>query len=152
MSATRIEVGEFLYELAVNFTGITEFGMPLPALLGGAAPHLAGSRYDIAFEGKLTGPRLSGSIRGTDYMEVRADGRMEINIRAAIVTADGESLAFGATGLLQPQADGSGLRLVESGTLKTASPLYAWVNEVLVWGVGRVDVQAGTVHVNVYAA
>lgn len=152
MSKASIEVGEYLYEVALGFTGVTEFGVPLAGLLAGqAAPHPAGTRFDIAFRGTVDGPRISGEIHGVDYLEMRADGRFELNLRAVITTQDQQNIAFSANGILQPQPGCPVVRLVETATLKTASPDYAWVNSLLTWGIGSVDPAKGEVRAKVYS-
>ena len=100
ISDTSVRVSETLYELRAQFTQVTEYGVSMEAFLAGAAtPPPEGFRVDVAVEGTLTGQRLDGSIRGVDYLHVRADGHTEIHFHATIVTPDGASIAFSAHGV-----------------------------------------------------
>ena len=66
--------GEKIYEYDVNFTGVTDYGVSLEAILAGkeqVPPR--GARFDVAFEGRASG-RISGRVRGVDYLRLRADG------------------------------------------------------------------------------
>ena len=52
---SMIEVGDLLYEYTVKFTGMTDYGVSLHALMAGdAAPPAEGARFDVAFEGEAT--------------------------------------------------------------------------------------------------
>ena len=63
---STIEVGELLYEYAVKFTRMTEYGISLQSLMaGGAAPPLEGARFDVWFEGTSNGPKLKGKVAGS---------------------------------------------------------------------------------------
>ena len=65
---STIEVGDLLYEYTVKFTEVTEYGVSLEALMAGeAAPPVEGARFDVAFEGESTGPRLKGNVKGVDH-------------------------------------------------------------------------------------
>ncbi len=86
---STIEVGELLYEVTAKFTGMTEYGVSFESLKSGeAAPPPEGARFDVAFAGALTGPKLKGKITGVDYLRIRADGRFEIHIHAEITADD----------------------------------------------------------------
>ena len=56
-----------------------------------------GARSDVAFAGNATG-RLSGRVRGVDYLWMRADGRIDLDIRATIETGDGFRIGLPADG------------------------------------------------------
>lgn len=58
----------------------------------------------MAFAGRATG-RLAGSVRGVDYLVLRADGRMDLNIHATIETDDGCRIALAADGVALSQPD-----------------------------------------------
>lgn len=151
MSQT-IAVGEYLYEVVAGFTGVTEFGVALSDLLAGqAAPHPAGTRFDIAFEGTVEGPRVKGTIRGVDYLELRADGRFALNIRAVVTTHDQQTLAFTAHGLLEQHPGCPAVRLIETASFQTASPAYEWLNRVLAIGLGSVEPAKGEVRAKVWS-
>ena len=153
MEASEITVGELLYEAAAEFTEVVEYGVSLGALLAGkiAVPP-AGARFDISFRGSLRGPRLSGTVVGVDYLHMRADGRAQLHIHARIATEDGQAIAFFADGVALPQEGTSVFQLRENASFLTASPGYAWLNQLQGWGLGTVDPDKGQVKVKVYAA
>jgi len=153
MASTTITVGELLYEVTVQFTKVTEYGVGLEALLAGeVAPPPEGARFDVAFEGSSHGPRLKGTLTGVDYSQIRADGRVQLHIHAEITTEDGEKIALFADGVATPEEGTSVLQLRENVTLSTSSPAYSWVNQLQVWGQGTVDPAKGEVNVKGYAA
>ena len=142
--------GEKIYEYDLDTTGVTEYGVTFESILAGKEKvPLQGACFDLAFEGNATG-RLSGRVRGVDYLRVRADGRMELDIHATIETGDGSriNLAAGGVGVLrpgQPIAD-----LCENVTLTTAVAGFAWVNTHQIWGVGSVNLATGEIHIDAY--
>ena len=108
-----------------------------------------GARFDVAFEGNATG-RLSGRVRGVDYLRMRADGRIDLDIRGTIETDDGFRIGLSADGAAvlrqgEPIAD-----LCENVTLITAAPGYAWVNTGQIWASGTVNLAAGKIHIDAY--
>jgi hypothetical protein len=73
MGASEISSGELLYDAAVSFTEVVQYGISLETLLTGSASlPLAGARFDLHFRGALRGPRLSGEVVGIDYLRMRA--------------------------------------------------------------------------------
>lgn len=153
MAGSEITVGEFLYEAAVDFSEVVEYGVSLGAVLAGnTAVPPAGARFDVSFRGSLRGPRLSGTIVGVDYLHMRADGRAQLHIHAKISTEDGQVIAFFADGVALPQAGTSVFQLRENVSFITASPGYAWLNQLQGWGLGTVDPEKGAVRVKAYTA
>jgi hypothetical protein len=143
--------GELLYEYTVQFTQVVEYGVSMEALVSGqAAPPPEGARFDVYFEGPVTGTKLSGSAKGVDYLHVRADGRFQLHIHAEITTDDGKKIALAADGVAlgEPPV----LQLRENVTLTTSAPEHSWVNTIQVWGIGTVDVSKGEVRIKGYAA
>lgn len=142
--------GEKIYEYDVDFTGVTDYGLSLDAVLAGkeaVAPQ--GARFDVAFEGRAVG-RLSGRLRGVDYLRMRADGRIDLDIRATIETDDGCRIALSADGVAVPRAGEPTAALSENVRLTTAAPRYAWVNARQVWAPGTVNLALGKVHIEGY--
>jgi hypothetical protein len=139
---------EPLYEYVAQFTDITEYGTPMSALTAGAPLPPQGLRFDVGFEGRAIGERLSGTVRGVDYLAIRADGRTEAHVRAALTTAEGERIALLAEGGATLSSSGSVLRLVVR--LSTGSDAYAWVNRLHVWAIGNVDLARREVRVRAY--
>lgn len=70
--------GETIFEYDLDVTGATDYGVTMDAIFGGQEKiPLQGARFDIAFAGPVRG-RLSGLLRGVDYLNVRADGRRDL--------------------------------------------------------------------------
>jgi len=65
MPSSTITVGELIYEVAAAFTNVTEFGISMQALAAGqVAPTPEGARFDVAFQGAVSGPKLKGTLAG----------------------------------------------------------------------------------------
>ena len=142
--------GEKIYEYDLDVTGVTDYGVTLQAILSGqASVPPQGVRIDVAFEGRASG-RLTGRVRGVDYLRVRADGRIDLDIHAIIETEDGHRIALSADGVGAPRAGEPMADLCENIRLTTAAEPYAWVNARQVWGVGTVNFAAGKVHIDAY--
>jgi len=140
---------EFATEADLQFTNVVDYGTSLEDLLSGAvAPPPQGARVDISFEGPLSGP-LTGSLSGTDYANIRADGRFELNIHAEIVTDDGARIAYQGQGVSVPQEDGTA-NVREAITLSTSEEKYLWVNGVTFIAEGTADPANGTVSLSVF--
>jgi hypothetical protein len=146
--------GELIYTYDhLRITGATSYGAPpFDAVISGAAglpPH--GARYDFTLEGRITGPRLSGTFRGVDYINVHPDGRAELHIHAEITTEDSKKIALFADGVLRfPDGLPVG-ELRENVTMTTSEPGYEWVNALQIWAVGTCDVTTGEVQIAGYA-
>ncbi len=144
------DLGRLVYDYTLRITGVTEYGASMQAVLtGDALPPPEGLRVDIAFEGESTGA-VAGAIRGVDYLTIRADGRMELDIKAELTTPEGDKIALAAGGVGIPRPGSTESALREHVRLTTASPRYAWLNTVEIWAVGRADIATGRVHVRGY--
>jgi len=142
--------GEKVYECDLDVTGVTDYGIPLDAVLSGQRPIPAqGVRVDVAFEGRAAS-RLAGTVRGVDYARMRADGRIDLDIRATIETDDGDRIALSADGVAVLRADEPVADLSENVTLSTATEEYGWVNARQVWGVGTIDFSSGKIHIDAF--
>ncbi len=142
--------GEKIYEYDLDFTGVTDYGVSLEAILAGkekVPPQ--GARFDVAFEGRGKG-RLTGRVRGVDYLRMRADGRIDLDIRANIETDGGHRIALSADGVGVPRPAEPIADLFENVTLTTAAAPYAWVNTRQVWAPGTVNLATGKVHIDAY--
>jgi hypothetical protein len=142
--------GEKIYEYDLEVTGVTDCGVSLQGILSGVErvpPQ--GVRIDIAFEGRAAG-RVAGRVRGVDYVRFRADGRIDLDIRAVIDTEHGSRIALSADGVAVPRATEPVADLCENVCLSATVEEYAWVNTRQVWGVGTVNFAAGTVHIDGY--
>ena len=92
-------------------------------------------RIDVAFEGRAIG-RLEGRVRGIDYLRMRADGRIDLDIRAVVETENGCRIALSADGVAVPRVDEPIADLLENVSLSMAAEEYVWVNRRQVWGLG----------------
>ena len=54
---------------------------------------LQGAQFDVTLAGPVKG-RVTGAMRGVDYLRVRPDGRRELELRGTIETDDGSRIAF----------------------------------------------------------
>jgi hypothetical protein len=145
--------GELLYEYTLKFTQVVEYGTSANAVLSGQTPPPAeGARLDVYFEGPITGPKLKGTVKGVDYLHIRADGRCQLNIHAEITTEDGKKIALAAGGVAIPEKGSPVLQLRENVTLTTNHPEYSWLNPIQVWAPGTVDVSKGEIRIKGYAA
>ena len=142
--------GERIYEYDLNITGVTDYGVSMDAILSGKTPIPAqGACFDVAFEGHATG-RLTGRVRGVDYLRMRADGRIDLAIHATIETEDGSRIALVADGVAVPRSSEPIADLSENIRLTTAALSYAWVNTRQIWGPGTVNLAEGKVHIDAY--
>ena len=142
--------GEKIYSYDLDITSVTDYGIPLPAIVSGQSKVPAqGARIDVAFAGLAAG-RLTGSVKGVDYLRIRADGRMDLDIRATIETKDGCRIALSADGVGTPRATEPVADLCENVRLTTAAESYAWVNTRQVWAVGTVNLATGKIHLDAY--
>jgi hypothetical protein len=113
--------------------------------------------------GEVTGPRVSGKLRpvGGDWLTVRPDGVVILDVRATIETTDGALIDVAYTGVGDLGEDGYGrfLRgdLPETVPLRVASrfltahPDYAWLNRVQCINIGDVNLGTFLVGYDVYA-
>ena len=142
--------GEKIYSYDLDVTGATDYGIPLPAIVSGQSKvPPQGARVDVAFVGLATG-RLTGSVKGVDYLRIRADGRIDLDIRATIETKDGCRIALSADGVGTPRAGEPVADLCENVRLTTAAEAYGWVNTRQIWAVGTVNLATGKIHLDAY--
>jgi len=139
--------GEKIYEFDLDIRDVTEYGASMEAILAGKATvPLQGARFDLAVDGRGTG-RLSGRVHGVDYLRMRADGRIELDLHVAIETDDGQRIALSGDGQAAPRSGEPIVDLFANIRLSTASKAYAWVNARQIWGVGTAVVATGQIHV-----
>ena len=119
--------------------------MSLNTILSGQeAIPLHGAQFDLAVAGRYEG-RLTGRAHGVDYVRVRADGRMELDLHLIIETEDGHRIALSGDGQAAPRPGEPVLDIFANVRLSTASKEYAWVNERQIWGVGTASLATGKV-------
>jgi hypothetical protein len=143
---------ELIYEAQIRFTSVIDYGLSMEDLSSGkVAIPLAGARFDQTFEGTLAGPRLSGRISGTDYLQVRADGLFQLHLHARVTTNDGTNISMSSEGVSR-QIQGEPLTQLRAAvTLFTASEPYVWLNGLRLWAVGTLDPASGEALVRAYA-
>jgi hypothetical protein len=139
--------GERIYDMELDITGVTDYGVSMDAILAGQeAIPLHGARFDLAVDGLYEG-RLAGRAHGVDYLRVRADGRIELDLHVIIETDDGHRIALSGDGQAAPRPGEPVLDIFANVRLSTASKDYAWVNERQIWGVGTASLTTGKVRV-----
>jgi hypothetical protein len=144
--------GELIYEYTLQFTQVVEYGISANVFFSGQIPPPAeGARFDVYFAGPIIGPKLKGTIKGVDYLHIRADGRCQLNIHAEITTEDGKKIALAADGVAIPEKGSPVFQLRENVTLTTNYPEYSWLNPIQVWAPGTVDVSKGEIRIKGYA-
>lgn len=142
---------ENICKLSAKVTRIIDCGISLDIIFfGKIAISPQGLRLDILFEGILEG-KLAGRVSGVDYIRIRADGRVDLDIRAVIETNDNHRIAFSATGVAKPHSSEPVAEIYENITLLTAAEKYNWVNTQQIWGTGLINFIAGKIDVNMYA-
>jgi hypothetical protein len=136
----------------VQIKQVTEYGVAFDRLLSGAAaPPAEGARSDLQVDGTVTGPKLKGTVNGVDYVNVRADGRLQLYFHAEITTEDGKKIAFYADGVLTPKSGAPIAQLRLNITLTTSAAEYSLVNPTQVWAPGTVDFAKREVRFKAYA-
>ncbi len=132
-----ITVGELIYDYTVEVKKVIEFCPNMEDVLAGkASPPAQGARRDIFFEGTVNGPKIYGTIAGIDYMNIRADGKRELHIHAAITTNDGATIALEADGVGAQGREAGQPTLLENVQMVSAHPSYTWVNGLQIWTQG----------------
>ena len=139
-----------LYSCHYKVTNVVDYGIDFGKFTGGEIPPPAcGARFDIWVEGKCEG-KLQGTAKGADYLYVRGDGRMELNVRVEVITDDGARISFEATGVGKPIEGEPKVAIVENVKLFSNHENYAWVNDQQIWGIGQVNLAEGTVDLDFY--
>ena len=148
-----IAVGELLYTVTLDITGIKEYGVSFAALMAGeVTTPVEGARFDVPFEGTAAGPKVNGAAEGIDYVRVRADGSFELHIHETIRTEDGQNISAHGEGVAVLRPDGVIADVRVNMTLFAASKDYAWVNQLPVRGVGTIDLAKQLIQVAAYSA
>lgn len=136
---------KLLFEEEVLLTDYVEYGFSLQDLVNGQPIPATGARFDIHFEGDLSGDKVNGKIKGIDYLEVRADGRFCLNLFAQIITDDGARIQVVETG-----TNNQGALKLQMG-FHTNDERYSWLNMEQVLGLGTVDLNTGQAFVKGYS-
>jgi hypothetical protein len=131
---------EFLYRLHLDVG---------PATFISGAP--GGTRVVAAIVGgTFEGPRLKGTVGpgpAGDWVTVRADGSMALDVRVLLTTEDGATILCTYVGLMR-NVDGV-MQARGAPLFETGDERYAWLNGVVGVGIGRAG--ADGVDYEVYA-
>ncbi len=133
---------EFLFTITANTA-------EKPPVMIPSGPN--GTRVIVtAMSGSFEGPKLKGTVAdvaGGDWVIIRADGIMSLDVRLCLLTDDGASIYMTYTGLGRREADGSTvIRTVPR--FETADERYLWLNSVQAVSHGTTG--KGTVTYDVY--
>ena len=144
---------EHLYDMHID--------LETPQVIG-AAP--AGHRQIFIVKGgTVTGPRLKGTVLpgGGDWALMRTDGAVQLDVRATLETDDGALIYTTYSGLIILSPDvlgritgGEDVPLAQyyfytNPMFQTAAESYAWLNQTI--AIGRGKVIAGAVEYRVWA-
>lgn len=108
----------------------------------------AGTRVIVdASSGTFEGPKLKGTVHGPggDWVTVRADGSMLLDVRLLLKTEDGADILMEYKGV---GLDG-GKHITTAPMFQTGAEQYAWLNSVQAVARGATD--GGAVTYDVYA-
>jgi hypothetical protein len=107
-----------------------------------------GTRIDFLFEGSATSDHWEGErpVRGTDYVTVRSDGHMDLEIRATIGEKR-ETVAYRGSGvsIVKSQTEAMPQELI---TFQTGNEDLAWLNTAV--GVAIGEGEAGSIALTIY--
>jgi hypothetical protein len=82
--------------------------------------------------GTFEGPRLKGTVApnaGGDYVTVRADGTIKLDVRLVLTTEDGATILMTYNGIGKPR-EGGGYDLRTAPLFETGDARYTWLNSV----------------------
>lgn len=94
----------------------------------------AGMRIDVAFSGSATSPHWEGErpVEGFDYVTVRADGSMALDIRARL--GEGKEVVHYRAGGVGTESG-----ITELLTFETANEDLGWLNTACGIATGSID-------------
>ena len=81
---------------------------------------------------------------------IRADGRIDLDIRTTIETNDRHRIGLSADGVGAPRAGEPIADPCENVRLITAAAGYTWVHTRQTWGAGHVNFATGKIHIEGY--
>ncbi len=107
-----------------------------------------GARIDFPFEGTATSSHWEGErpVKGVDYVTVRLDGHMDLDIRATIGEKR-ETVAYrgGGVSIAKSPTEATPQELI---TFQTGNEDLAWLNTAV--GVGLGGGEGGTISITIY--
>lgn len=100
--------------------------------------------------GSFEGPRVRGTIvpPGGDWVSVRADKSIRLDVRLLLVTDDGESILMTYNGVGERTKDGT-TSIRTAPTFETGAEQYQWLNRIQAVGIGVA--KPGSVTYEIYA-
>jgi hypothetical protein len=108
----------------------------------------SGMRIDFPFEGTATGPHWDGerSVNGIDYVTVRGDGNMDLDIHG-VIGVKREAVSYQGRGIsiANPDRSADPKELI---TFSTGNEDLAWLNTEI--GVGFGHGAAGRISITIY--
>ncbi|HEY4198623.1 MAG TPA: hypothetical protein VGM63_23945 [Mucilaginibacter sp.] len=130
-----------------------EYGISLEELMKGKVPMPPeGVRLDAHFEGVAIGEKLKGTVRGVDYLWMRPNGGIEMDIHAEITTESGEKISLKGDGASFTRENNRISDIRANIALFTSHKNYTWMNTLQVWGIGTVDMATQIIAVKAYSA
>jgi hypothetical protein len=107
-----------------------------------------GTRIDFMFEGTATSKHWEGErpVKGTDFVTVRSDGNMDLDIRATIGEKR-ETIAYHGSGvsIVKSQTEAMPQELI---TFQTGIEDLAWLNSSV--GVALGEGETGAINITIY--
>jgi hypothetical protein len=98
--------------------------------------------------GTFEGERLRGTVvagSGGDYLTLRDNGTMKLDVRLILATDDGANILMTYTGIGASDADGFGLRTTP--LFETGDDRYKWLNDVQCVAIGELTAEGVTYQV-----
>jgi hypothetical protein len=151
INAPTAEQVKLFYEATLHFTKLTDYGILMQDILSGKE-HIPpmGVRFDVEYEGSVQGSRINGIVKGIDYVEMRADGRLKLHLHGHITTVDGARIAYHADAIGTNREGTALLQMRENVVLYSAHANYNWVNKLAVWSETVIDLMKGEILVKAY--
>ena len=100
----------------------------------GSGPH--GARRIVPLKGgKIEGPKIKGEVLpfGADWVLVRPDGAIQLDVRATIRTDDDELIYIIYRGIFDSSRD----YFRTTPIFETGSEKYSWLNKIICVGLGK---------------
>jgi hypothetical protein len=128
---------ELLFTLELHYQGPIEL-----AAMGDKVGRLVGGG-----DGTLTGPRVRGTVRWSNYETTGEDQVCALQVPGVIQTHDGTEIRFEGREFAMPLSDGSQQwRIAGVLRFKTDDSRYLWLNDTFALTSGTFDYEAGMAH------
>ena len=130
---------EFLYEEKLKL---------LPSVDIGLVPE--GRRINFPFAGNVSGPKISGTLDGVDYVLIRPDDVGLMHVHGVISTHGGDRIAIEVSAFATEAKNEERSVIKGVVTFRTSAKEFAWLNSTQGVEQGYVDLKAREVNVRVY--